>query len=135
MSERLEGRAKELFTGGHFGTISTVRKDGTVQAAVVWVDADDAGRVMVNTAEGRAWPENIRRAGHATVTVLNKENPYEFVSVTGRLDEDTHDGAYEHIDLLAKRYMDLDEYPFHQPGEQRIIFKLAPERVFHMAQG
>lgn len=129
MAETIDGRARELLTGGHHGVLSTVREDGTVHGVVVWVDADDAGNVLLNSAEGRDWPANLRRTGHATLTVPNKENPYEFVSVTGRLADDTHDGADEHIDALAKRYLGKDEYPFRTPDEQRVIFRLTPERV------
>ena len=60
-------------------------------------------------------------------------NPYEWVSVTGRLVEDTHDGADAQIDALAKKYLDADEYPYRQPGEQRIRFALQPERVHYNA--
>jgi hypothetical protein len=58
-------------------------------------------------------------------------NPYEWVAVTGRLAEDTHEGADEHIDFLAKKYLDADSYPFRQPGQQRIKFVLRPERVHY----
>ena len=62
-------------------------------------------------------------------------NPYEYVSVTGRLTEDTHDGADEHINALSKKYIDQDEYPFRSEGEQRIKFTLRPERVSYVKQG
>jgi hypothetical protein len=35
--------------------------------------------------------------------------------------------------MLAKKYIDADEYPFLGPGEQRIKFVLAPERVHYNA--
>ena len=57
------------------------------------------------------------------------ENPYEYVEVRGKVAERTHDGADEHIDALAKKYLDVDSYPFRQEGEQRVKFTLAPERV------
>jgi hypothetical protein len=53
------------------------------------------------------------------------------VSVTCRLAEATHEGAIEHINMLAKKYIDADEYPYLAPGEQRIRFVLAPERVHY----
>jgi PPOX class probable F420-dependent enzyme len=133
MSENLEAPVKRLFSSGFCATLSIPREDGTVQAAVVWCDVDDQGRLAVNSAEGRAWPKNLRRAKTATLTAFDPANPYEFASVTCSLAEDTHEGAREEIDALAKLYMGLDEYPFHQPGEQRISFRLQPERVFHMA--
>ncbi len=134
MAERqttLEGRSRELLEERNFAHLSVPREDGTIQTVVIWVDADDDGNVVLNSAEGRAWPKNLRRAGHATVSVANSENPYEFVAITGRLAEDTHENADEHIDAMAKKYLDKDEYPFRQPGEQRVKIKLRPERVHH----
>ena len=82
---------------------------------------------MLNTAEGRAWPRNLERDPRVTLTVQNMENPYEYVEVRGRVAERTHDGADEHIDALAKKYLDQDSYPYRQPGEQRVIIRVEPD--------
>ena len=136
MSDTLDGRALEIFTEGkNYAHVSIPRQDGTVQSVIVWAHADDDGTVRLNSAEGRDWPANLRRAGTATVTLMADGNPYEYVSVTGRLVEDTHEGADEDIDFLAKKYIDADSYPFRKEGEQRILFKLRPERVNYVNQG
>ncbi|HEX8120847.1 MAG TPA: PPOX class F420-dependent oxidoreductase [Solirubrobacteraceae bacterium] len=124
----IEGRAKELLEQPNFAHLSTIREDGTVHGVVVWQHVED-GKVALNSSEGRAWPANVRRDPRVTITVHNQENPYEYVEVRGRISVDTHDGAKEHIDALAKKYLDKDEYPFLQPGEQRIKFLVDPERV------
>jgi PPOX class probable F420-dependent enzyme len=128
MSERIEGRAEELLQGKNFCHVSTLSGDGTVHAAPVWVDVQD-GRPVLNSAEGRAWPRNLQRDPRVTLTVQNMENPYEYLEVRGQVAEMTHDGADEHIDGLAKKYMGVDEYPMRQPGEQRVIIRVNPERV------
>jgi PPOX class probable F420-dependent enzyme len=128
MSERIEGRAEELLKAKNFCHVSTLRKDGSVHTAPVWVDVQD-GRPVLNTAEGRAWPTNLERDPRVTLTVQNMENPYEYLEVRGTVVERTHDGADEHIDAMAKKYMDKDEYPLRQPGEQRVIIRVEPERV------
>ncbi|MEJ7785011.1 MAG: hypothetical protein WKF96_09430 [Solirubrobacteraceae bacterium] len=136
MADQLEGRPKEIFTEGkNYAHVSIPRRDGTVQSVIVWTHADDEGNVTLNSAEGRDWPTNLRRAGTATVTLMADGNPYEYVAVTGRLTGDTHDGADENIDFLAKKYIDADSYPFRAEGEQRILFTLRPERVNYVNQG
>ena len=132
MADTLEGRSEEIIAGKNYAHVAIPRRDGTVQTVVVWAHAND-GKIELNSEEGRVWPENLRRAGNATVTVMADSNPYEWVAVTGRLVEDTHDGADEHIDFLAKKYLDADSYPFRQPGEQRVRFVLRPERVHYTA--
>lgn len=120
-----------LLKDKNFAHLAVPRADGTIQTAVVWVDADDEGRIVVNSAEGRDWPRNLRRAGRATISVHNQENPYEFVSIVAAIDEDTNDGADAVIDGLAKKYMDLDAYPYRQDDEVRVTFRLTPEKVTH----
>jgi PPOX class probable F420-dependent enzyme len=128
MSVRIEGRAEELLKAKNFCHVSTLRKDGSVQCAPVWVDVQD-GQAILNTAEGRAWPTNLERDPRVTLTVQNLENPYEYLEIRGRVAERTHDGADAHIDGMAKKYMDVDEYPLRQPGEQRVILKIEAEHA------
>ncbi|HEX4186619.1 MAG TPA: PPOX class F420-dependent oxidoreductase [Solirubrobacteraceae bacterium] len=128
MSTRIEGRADEVLKGKNFAHVGTLRPDGSAQISPTWVDVQD-GRPVLNTAEGRAWPRNLARDPRITLEVQNMENPYEYVEIRGRVAERTHDGADEHIDQLAKKYLGVDEYPMRQPGEQRLIITVEPEYV------
>lgn len=125
----LPEKAVELLQDKNFCVVATLREDGTIHSVPVWVDTD-GDHVIVNTAEGRAWPKNLDRDPRVTCEVQNMSNPYQYVSIRGRVCERTNDGADEHIDKLAKKYLGEDKYPFRQPGEQRVIFKFAPEHVF-----
>jgi PPOX class probable F420-dependent enzyme len=95
----------------------------------VWVDVQ-GGLPVLNTAEGRAWPRNLERDPRVTLTVQNLENPQEYVEIRGHVAERTHEGADEHIDALAKKYLGVDEYPARQPGEQRVIIRVKPDHVY-----
>jgi PPOX class probable F420-dependent enzyme len=128
MTATIEGRAEELLKAKNFCNVASLRADGTVHGVPVWVDLQD-GRPVVNSAEGRSWVRNLERDPRVTLTVQNFENPYEYLEVRGRVAEQTRDGADEHIDSLAKKYMDKDAYPFRQPGEQRVIIRVEPEYV------
>jgi PPOX class probable F420-dependent enzyme len=128
MAEKIEGRARELLEGKNFVTLGSIAKDGRPQLNVIWGDVE-GDQVRVNSAEGRQWPKNLRRDPRVTLTVMNQENPYEYAVIVGRVTEDTHEGADEHIDSLAKKYLDADTYPYRQEGEQRVMFKIEPEKV------
>lgn len=125
----LEGRARELLEGKNYAHLALPRKDGTIQTAVVWIHVDDDGRPIVNSAEGRTWPANLRREGRLTISVHDQENPYAYVSIVATLAGDTTDGADDVIDMLAHKYMGVDSYPMRQEGEVRVTFTLEPERV------
>jgi PPOX class probable F420-dependent enzyme len=122
----LQPRDRELISAPNFCHVAVPADDGTIQTVVVWVDLD-GDRIVLNSAEGRSWPANLRSAGRATLTVMNLDDPQEFVSIVARLVEDTNDGADDVINALAHKYEGRD-YDF-QPGQQRVTFRLEPERV------
>lgn len=127
---KLSETQAELIRGKHFGTVVTLREDGSPHATPVWIDTDGEN-VLFNTAVGRAKERHIRRDPRVAVTIL-PENPQNgYVSVTGTA-ELVEEGAKEHIDFLANKYLGLDEYPYLQPGEQRIIVRIAPDKVDSM---
>lgn len=129
MTATIEGAARAIVADKNYAHLSVPREDGSILSVVIWADVDDAGNIIINSAEGRTWPRLLRRAGRATLSWANASNPYEFVSVTASLVGDTHDGADAGIDALAKKYMGVDTYPGHSETEQRVQFTLAPERV------
>lgn len=127
MAAAIPDRARELLQAKNFANVSTLREDGSVHGVVVWVDLD-GDRIALNTAQGRTWPNNIARDPRITLTVPNAENPYEYVLVRGRVAEVTPEGADDHIDALAQKYMGQD-YPFRQEGEVRVKVLIDPDDV------
>jgi PPOX class probable F420-dependent enzyme len=129
-STTIEVRSRELLQAANFCHVGTIRKDGSPHVVPVWVDVE-SDDVLLNTAEGRAWLANADRDPRVTLTVQSLENPYEYVTIRGRVSERTHEGADDHINALARKYLDKDEYPFRQPGEQRVKVRVTPEHVNH----
>jgi PPOX class probable F420-dependent enzyme len=127
MAALTEKQAK-LLTDRNWGVIATVRKDGSPHVTPVWIDYDGED-VLVNSAYGRTKVVNIERDPRATVTVLPAEDQqagYVMVSGPATL---VDEGALEHINMLARKYLGEDKYPYLGPGEQRVIIKIRPEIV------
>jgi len=122
---------KKLFEEANFGHLATLMPDGSPQVTAVWVDYDGT-HILVNTAEGRQKPRNIRRDPRVAIDVVRQGSEYAFAQVRGRVVEITTEGAEEHIDRLAKKYLGRDKYPFRQASERRIILKIAPEHISSM---
>jgi PPOX class probable F420-dependent enzyme len=133
MSDLTDQPVRELLEQPNYAVVSTLNADGTIHSTIVWVSAED-GAVAVNSAVGRKWPNNLERDPRVNVLVYEAGNPYNFVEIRGRA-QGTLDGADEHINALSKKYIDQDEYPFRQPGEQRIKYVVTPEHVRHQRQG
>jgi len=132
MARISDPQVRELLDGPNYAVVSTHNEDGSILSTIVWVDAQD-GKVTVNSAIGRRWPSNLQRDPRVTVLVYESGNPYNYVEVRGTA-EATTDGADEHINRLSKKFIDQDEYPYRQPGEQRIKFATTPQRVRHVRQ-
>jgi PPOX class probable F420-dependent enzyme len=131
MAKIHDDAVQNLLTKPNHAVVSTLNEDGTIHNAVVWVSAEN-GSIAVNSAKGRKWPANLERDPKVTVTVYDQQNPYDYVTITGRARRDGD--ADEHINSLAKKYLDKDEYPFRQPGEERVKFVVTPDKVRHQKQ-
>ena len=118
----------DLFTKKAFAHLATLMPGGEPQVTPVWTDYDGR-QVIINTAEGRQKDENLRRDGRVSMSIIDPDNPYRYLEIRGRVSERTKNGADAHIDSMAKKYLDKDKYPFRQPGEVRVIFKITPEHI------
>ena len=125
MSKLSADALRLLGEGKNLAIIATIMPDGSPQATAVWIDTDGE-HVRFNTAEGRVKTKNLRRDPRVAVAILNADNPYEQVTIRGRVVEFAHEGAVEHIDSLARKYVGTDIFTERDPNDQRVIVKIAP---------
>ena len=127
MAELKDEQRQFLDENPFVGVVTTLRDDGSPHSTVVWVDVED-GKVSFNTARGRAKPENLERDPRASLLVIDPNDSYKWVAVSGRA-QMTEEGADAQIDKLAKKYIGKDEYPWRNPAETRVKVLIEPERV------
>jgi PPOX class probable F420-dependent enzyme len=116
----------DLFQKKSFGQLATLMPDGTPQVSPVWVDYDGK-HILINTAKDRVKDKNMRRDPRVGLDLMDPDNPYRHLSVRGRVVGSTEQGADEHIDKMAKKYLGQDKYPYRSPGEVRVIYKIDPK--------
>lgn len=107
--------------------VTTLREDGSPHSTIVWADVDD-GTVSFNTASGRAKPRHIEHDPRVSLVVVDPNDQYKWVAVSGRA-QMTEDGADAQIDKLAKKYIGKDEYPWRKATETRLKVLIEPEHV------
>jgi PPOX class probable F420-dependent enzyme len=127
MAELTEAQRKFIAENPYVATVTTLRRDGSPHATIVWVDAEN-GTISFNTAVGRAKERHLRNDPRISLIVVDPKNTYQWVSISGRA-ELTTDGADDQIDRLAKKYLGEDKYPWRSPDEERISVKITPEKV------
>jgi PPOX class probable F420-dependent enzyme len=129
MAAKIPEKYLDLFQGKKaFASLGTLMPDGRPQVTPVWFDYDGE-HVVFNSARGRQKDLNVRRDPRVSLSIVDPENPYRYIEVRGRVTDITQEGADESIDKLAKKYLGVDKYPYRQPGEVRVIYKIRPEHV------
>jgi len=131
INREIDASVIQLLTGKNFAFVATLMKDGSPQITPTWIDFDGK-TILINTAEGRIKQKNLSRDPRVAISIVDHNNPYNMVTIRGKVIEQTSEGADEHIDKMTKRYLGFDKYPYRSPTEKRIIIKVAPENVFHM---
>jgi PPOX class probable F420-dependent enzyme len=121
----------DIFQKKAFGSFTTLMPDGSPQTTPVWVDYQN-DEIWVNSALGRQKDRNVRRDPRVALAVIDPDNAYRYVEVRGRVREITQDGADAHIDRMAMKYLGKEKYPFRQPGEERVLYKISIEKAHGM---
>ncbi len=129
MASTIPEKYSDLFKNKKaFAHLATLMPDGRPQVTPVWFDFD-GHNFIVNSARGRMKDLNMRRDPRVSLSIQDPENPYRYVEIRGRVTDITQEGADDSINKLAKKYLDKDKYPFGQPGEVRVIYRVKPEHV------
>ncbi|HEY3816011.1 MAG TPA: PPOX class F420-dependent oxidoreductase [Polyangiaceae bacterium] len=114
-----------------FAQLATLMPDGTPQVTPVWFFYKN-GKFIVNTARGRIKDRNMTQNAKVALSIVDPENPYAHIAVRGTIVKATEEGASANIDALAKKYLGQDKYPYRQPGEVRVLYKVATDRCTFM---
>lgn len=131
MSDLTDPNVQALLNAPNHAVLSCQNGDGSILSTVVWVGYQD-GRLYVNSALGRRWPTNLQRDPHATLLVMDQQNPYRFVAIRGTVTMSEETGV-DDINALAHKYIGRD-YPWLQSGERRVTFVVEPDHVRYVEQ-
>ena len=131
MSQAIPEKYRDLFQKRAFASLGTLMPDGSPQVTPVWCDFDGE-YVIFNSAKGRQKDRNVRRDPRVALAIMDPENPYRYLEIRGHVVEITEQGADTHIDKMTKKYLGVDKYPYRQPCEVRVMYKIRPEHTTTM---
>lgn len=118
----------DLFERKTFAHVVTISPDGLPHATPVWIDYDVAdNRVLVNTEQHRRKARNVEENPAVAVSMTDPDDPYRYLSLSGEVEETTTEGAREHVEKLAQRYVG-GEYP-SEIKTQRVLLRIRPDHV------
>ncbi len=130
MSDQLSPASIAILHKKVLAHVATLGPNGEPHVTPVWIDVED-NDLIINTALGRAKARNLANDARVAVSLTDPDDAYSVIAIRGTVTGFTTDGADAVIDRLAKKYLDLDEYPFKREGEVRVTVRI---HVDHVAQ-
>jgi PPOX class probable F420-dependent enzyme len=120
--------AAAMLTEPVYAHLATVQPDGSPHLTMVWIDWDGE-HILVNTVEGYRKLDNMRRDPRVAIDVPVPGKPFIALGISGRVTGETAEGAADHLRTLCLRYLGTEDYPWGWPGQQRVIVRIAPEKM------
>ncbi len=73
---------------------------------------------------------NVKRDPRVALAIASQSDPYHYFAIRGRVVKKvTGKAAEDHIDKMAKKYLDKDKYDYHSPDSKRIILMIKADRA------
>ena len=123
---------QRLFQDRNLAFVSTMSEDGSPHITPMWADME-GDVILINTFETSAKSKNITKDPRISISVVENNNPYNMVSIKGRVIDQTTEGADEHLKKLAKRYLGIGKYYYREPNRRRVILKIKPQKVIGLS--
>jgi PPOX class probable F420-dependent enzyme len=112
----LADRVRAFLEAPRFASIATLDDDGSPRQGVVWYLLE-GDTLVVNSKVGRRWPANLLRDRRVAVSVIDTDDGYRWIGLTGRVDVvDDPEQAQADIAAMARRY-----YPNDPAQAERLI--------------
>lgn len=122
----------DLLRGSAVCYLATIMPDGSPQLTQTWCDTDGS-HLLINTVSTHQKARNVSRDPRVAATIFDPARPSGYFAVRGRVITATTDGAAEHIEELAQRYLG-GPYPWWGGrDQQRLLLTIEPDRV--LSQG
>lgn len=111
--------------------VATTGPNGEPQNNPVWFGVDN-GNILFSQTTGRQKYRNVQRDPRVALSIVDPENPYRYLEIRGIVERIDPDPEKAFINTMAKKYMGEDVYPWSQPGEERVVVVVRPERTTTM---
>jgi PPOX class probable F420-dependent enzyme len=109
-------------------SFATIMPDGSPHITQTWVDTDGSN-ILINSVAGFQKIKNIHRDPRVALTVSDATDPMRYYWVRGTVRDITGDGAVDHIEKLAQRYLG-GPYPWYGGRTQvRQLITIEPTKV------
>lgn len=121
----------DLLDKAVFWHIATLGPDDEIQSSPVW-GGWDGEHFLFSLTRTRQKYENLVRNPTVALSGIDPDNSYRYMEIRGTIVRVDDDSSNAFINSMAKKYMGLDEYPFHQPDDHRVVMVVMPSHTTSM---
>ena len=122
---------EDLLESTALAHVATLGPEGEPQSNPVWFDWDGE-HVKFSQTKTRQKYHNLQRDPRIALSIVDPENPYRYLEIRGKVTHVEEDPNIDFISSMAKKYLGVDRYPYHQPGDERVVVFVQPEHTSQM---
>ena len=122
---------EDLLESTALAHVATLGPHGEPQSNPVWFDWDGE-HVKFSQTKTRQKYRNLQRDPRIALSIVDPENPYRYLELRGEVTRVEEDPNIDFINSIAKKYLGLDRYPYHQPDDERVVVFVRPEHTTQM---
>lgn len=111
--------------------VATIGPNGAPQNNPVWFGWDGE-HVLFSQTKGRQKYRNLQQNPHVSLSIVDPTNAFRYLEIRGTVVRVDEDADLHFINSMAKKYMGVDAYPFHQPRDERVVIVVEPEHTTQM---
>jgi len=112
----------ELLGRPQLGFLSTVRPDGGLSVVPV-APMFDGEAVWVSSLRRSRKVRNLASDPRASICVVDRDNPMRYALFRGQA-EVLPDPDRLKVNEMARLYMNVEEYPYDRPGDERVVIRI-----------
>jgi PPOX class probable F420-dependent enzyme len=121
----------DILTQPVLAHVATVGPNGEPQNNPVWFGWDGEHVLFSQTTQRQKY-RNVQDEPRVALSLVDANNPYRYLEIRGEVERIDPDPDNAFINSMAKKYMNEDVYPWHQPGDERVVVVVRPEHTTKM---
>ena len=122
---------EDLLESTALAHVATIGPNGEPQVNPVWFGWDGTHLLFSQTTTRQKY-RNLQRDGRIALSIVDPSNPYRYLEIRGVVERVDPDPDNAFINSMAKKYMGEDVYPWHNPGDERVVVVVRPEHTTKM---
>ncbi len=119
---------KDILNSKAAAHVATIGPNGEPQSSPVWFGWDGE-HVLFSLTKTRQKYRNLQRDPRIALSITDPNLLERYLEIRGKVVRFDEDPNLDFINSMAKKYLGLDRYPWHQPGDERVVIVVQPEHA------